>query len=504
MGEQTMNDLHHACEPWAERISLAAAGCLSPDEEREIRRHIETCFACRERSRQLTELCGVLAGARLPADRAATAIVERVMSAVATVRTETIHPTLLARSLNNWRWMMHSRVSRVAAAVISVLAVGGVAFWFHGAGTTPAYADFVKPILEAKSVKYKETYELEGHIGKTSEVMVLAPDRTREESREEKPDNRLVQSVTIRDPRKGKELYLDHKNKTATVYTFDNMPKELASANWFSGMRNLLHSPSFKREPLGEKAFDGYRAVGTRLNYGRDNVMDLWSDPETGLLIRVEMSEQRSGKEMKVTMSDFEFNVDLDESLFSLDPPAGYTTRDMQIDSSPKEEKDLIEMLRQYGQQGGGVFPDAIDPQTPLKSKGTLKAPYKVTSNKKFEGKSEVKSEMKIQKKSEIKVNSKWEEGKRQPANEEDEQPLQNSDTNTKITRGLSFIMQMPPEAAAHYAGKGVKLGDALTPIFWYVPKDAKQGRVIYGDLSVKDVPLDQLPPDPEAKNSEK
>ena len=82
-GEQTMNDLHHPCELWAEPISLAAAGCLSADEEREVRRHIETCSDCRERFRQLTQLCGALAEARLPAKVAEAAIVERVMSAVA-------------------------------------------------------------------------------------------------------------------------------------------------------------------------------------------------------------------------------------------------------------------------------------------------------------------------------------------------------------------------------------------------------------------------------------
>ena len=76
-----MNDLHHPCELWAEPISLAAAGCLSADEEREVRRHIETCSDCRERFRQLTQLCGALAELRLPADGAEAAIVERVMSA---------------------------------------------------------------------------------------------------------------------------------------------------------------------------------------------------------------------------------------------------------------------------------------------------------------------------------------------------------------------------------------------------------------------------------------
>ncbi len=145
-GEQTMNDLHHPCEPWAEPISLAAAGCLSPDEEREIRRHIETCSDCRERFRQLTQLCGALAEAQLPVNVAEIAIVERVMSAVASeesrrplvrTRSEMIQPSLLTRSLDTWRWIMRSPVSRVAAAAIFVLAVTGVALWFHGGGATP-------------------------------------------------------------------------------------------------------------------------------------------------------------------------------------------------------------------------------------------------------------------------------------------------------------------------------------------------------------------------------
>ena len=46
----------------------------------------------------------------------------------------------------------------------------------------------------------------------------------------------------------------------------------------------------------------------------------------------------------------------------------------------------------------------------------------------------------------------------------------------------------------SHYAGAGVKLGDADKAIFWYRQKDAKTYRVIYGDLSVKDVAPEDLP----------
>jgi hypothetical protein len=42
------------------------------------------------------------------------------------------------------------------------------------------------------------------------------------------------------------------------------------------------------------------------------------------------------------------------------------------------------------------------------------------------------------------------------------------------------------------------KLGDKDRIVFWYLPQDAKQYRVVYADLTTGDVPEDQLPPVPE------
>jgi hypothetical protein len=61
--------------------------------------------------------------------------------------------------------------------------------------------------------------------------------------------------------------------------------------------------------------------------------------------------------------------------------------------------------------------------------------------------------------------------------------------------RGFVFFQQLDPYGADwHYAGGGVKLGDAGKAIFWYRPKGAETYRVIYGDLSVKDVAPENLP----------
>lgn len=56
-----------------------------------------------------------------------------------------------------------------------------------------------------------------------------------------------------------------------------------------------------------------------------------------------------------------------------------------------------------------------------------------------------------------------------------------------RVQRGVMFADQLSPNADAHYAGKGVSLGEADRPIFWYRPTDAKKYRVVYADLSVRD-----------------
>jgi hypothetical protein len=58
----------------------------------------------------------------------------------------------------------------------------------------------------------------------------------------------------------------------------------------------------------------------------------------------------------------------------------------------------------------------------------------------------------------------------------------------------LLFIRFFKGQGEWHYAGNGVKFGDAETAIFWYQPEGSETYRVIYGDLSVKDVAAENLP----------
>ena len=370
---------------------------------------------------------------------------------------ESARPTFLTRSLDTWRWIMRSPVSRVTAAAIFVLAVTGVAVWFHGSGATPAFADFLEPILEAKTVRYKVTTEMKGPpaTNLTTVVMMLDATRSRSEMEVEMPDKSKFMTVEIRDGGLGKTLMLQPAEKRATVYNDANIPEDRKAKPddpfWFrSLLLDARNRPGVKRESLGEKEIDGRRVVGVRITLPAA-VMNVWGDPKTGLPYRIE-STTRMMPNVQLTMNDFEFNVPMDESLFNVEPPAGYEVGSFFIetptfDGSTTDEKDLIETFREYSRLSGGPFPPSLD-MTAL----TGIVMIKFTTDR-------------MQK----------------PGAREEVAQIQ-----TKLQRGLWFSTMLPEQSDAHYAGKGVSLGAADKPIFWYRPNGSKKYRVIYGDLSVR------------------
>ena len=56
------------------------------------------------------------------------------------------------------------------------------------------------------------------------------------------------------------------------------------------------------------------------------------------------------------------------------------------------------------------------------------------------------------------------------------------------------FIEDCTVKGSFRYLGNGVKLGDKDRIVCWYKLKGAATYRVVYGDLSIKDVAPDDLP----------
>lgn len=372
---------------------------------------------------------------------------ERVLDAFDYAETQADRPAIFLGFTLDWRQTMRHPIPRVAAAVIFILALAGVALWFHGGGTTAAFADFIQPILDAKSAKFTMDYQVEGQPPQNFQVTFLEPNHLRQDL----PGG----VVNISDFDQAKMVSLDPKHKRMTVMTLANLPKEKLPQNFFAQLQSQLldarEKPSAAREPLGEKEIDGHRVVGYRVT-NPAQVLTVWGDPATGLPVRIE-SDTKLIPKVKTVWTHFEFNIPVKASLFSMMPPAGYTVVDVPVDVSPPTENDLIATLRQYAQMTGGTFPDAFD--TPSTMRFVQKLMTKL--------------------------------GVKQQQEPSPEQQRELMETILKLNRGFMFALQLPPEADANYAGKDVKRDSPDTPMFWYRPKGTKQYRVIYADLSVRE-----------------
>ena len=84
----------------------------------------------------------------------------------------------------------------------------------------------------------------------------------------------------------------------------------------------------------------------------------IWGDPQTGLPILVELTMAML-PDMKVTMTDFEFDVELDEALFSTDPPDGYSLQEFKVPTPA--ETDLLAALKLLSDHNAGRFPDTFN-----------------------------------------------------------------------------------------------------------------------------------------------
>jgi outer membrane lipoprotein-sorting protein len=358
----------------------------------------------------------------------------------------------------------------VAATVL--IAFVGLVFWLlPGSGVALAFADVAEALTNVRTATWKTTSVAKGPQNETdtaNEVwMFLAPSHERMER-----TLRGNQEIGIFDGRKDKAIGLNPAARTATVMDLKNLPPENPLGRSFQGLQRLVadarSGTAGTVERLGVETIDGRRAEGFRIRHGALEVK-VWADPKTLLPIRVE--EARSAApEDRIVMTDFQVGVDLDESLFSLDVPAGYTVQTIQVDLSKKPIAVLAETLKFAAEHNDGVFPPTLLGEPGL---GDIMRRAATAVEKKH--------------------------GKDSP-----EMLKLGSDLAMKMAATFAILSRLSPENDWHYVGKDVKLNMPNRPIFWFKPKKSTSYQVIYADLSVKEVPAEEAPKVPQSEGSPK
>jgi len=152
-----------------------------------------------------------------------------------------------------------------------------------------------------------------------------------------------------------------------------------------------------------------------------------------------------------ILYTDFQWNVDLDESLFSLEPPAGYTVERKQHNATDRGDLCLIDALSLWTEMSGGVFPsdmnDLTDPNVAM--------PLLIA---KFDRDGD--------------------------PNEELEQAMA---AGNVLLKAAWFVQQHKADNNWWYTGDGATLGEADRIICWWKKEDSETYRVILGNLHIGD-----------------
>jgi len=343
------------------------------------------------------------------------------------------------------RTIMRSPITKIAAAVAVIAAVLiGLHFAGNPFAASVTFAQVVQPILTARTVS------LDILVGSQENKSVI---------HDEVMGSRIRRTVSnvqgpdiIIDLEQQKMLAIDHGKKTATYLGLSGLPD---LKNYVELLREtitrLQNSANFNVENRGSEEIEGKTYI-VFVASGDNDTVTVWADSKTALPVRIEQKTPN----MLIACDNLQFDVAFDESLFSMEVPAGYVVQDAGgIDFSKSSESAFIETLRIWAEIiEDGQFPDSINLQDI------------------------------------VKIGLKFDQGLKRAGLTQQQQ----TEVATRWGQGLVFIRFFKGQGQWHYAGVGVKLGDAETPIFWYQPKDSDTWRVIYGDLHVEDVEEQNLP----------
>ena len=361
---------------------------------------------------------------------------------------KTLMQTRQPRHYVLWEYIMKSKITKLAAAAAIITAVLIGIHQLAGNGAGVVFASVVEQLHNARTMTYSVVTHtpVEGMPTMRTEMAFKEPAYMRTTTADG--------FVTVMDWTQVRGISIWPTRKQFIGFEATNFRHD-PEKDPFMVIENLKTLPYKADQMLGKKDVDGRVLQGFRV-VEESVINTIWIDPKTGELVRVEM-EFTNAPGMNKIMTDFQFNVELDDSLFSLTPPAGFTPLEVQADVSKVTEQDLIDYLRSWSSwTKDGMFPPTlVGAELP-----------------------KIAAEMARQ--------GKFGEG----------QTTEQQHDQDAITmyRGMMFVTQLPADSNWRYAGENVSYGDANTPIFWYRPKDSQTYRVIYGDLSVKDVAPENLP----------
>jgi len=349
--------------------------------------------------------------------------------------------------------MNENRTKVAVAATILVAVLVGIHFLGGSPdGATVAWADVLKNVESARTIMYRHALE-KADVREVRTVRIKEPYLSRsdyiEQSDRGEP-NIARSSAFVLDTQKAKTTSFYPRTRLAVIGKEEGPGFSIRT---YEKLKQDLRDGTEK--DLGRVKLNGRDTLCFEITRENEKTI-VWADPNTALPIQIETVSDAHGG-MRTLMSEIQFDVELDERIFEI--PADYCVLDLKTQQLktpfPLTERHLIEGLAVYPKYLDGKFRTRYIGGRPLTA--------------------------------EVKAKCKAEAEKLDWSEEE----------GHKSTLGCAFIEQLPEGSDYQYVGEDVRLGDASKAVCWYKPQGSATYRVVYGDLSVKDVAPADLPPIP-------
>jgi len=280
---------------------------------------------------------------------------------------------------NVWRIIMRNRMTQyaVAAVIILVIIIGFIELG-KPVGASVAFAAAMDNIKQARTFSctgiFQATYQNGEEQGKyllKQKWMFKEPDRERHETLTS-PWPRYVGETTIMDYGKRQQLELRPVEKTATLhdmssdYEVDDKTGELKLTQLSTRLRDrLLEWSAGAVEDLGKTKLDS-RTVRMLQSHKENRITTVWIDPETNFPIQIELKWTDQSRS-PVMYTSIQIDTELDDDLFSLEPPEGYAVRVLEPNWSDEQKKMLAKMRYLsvscfvYADKHNDQFPGELD-----------------------------------------------------------------------------------------------------------------------------------------------
>ena len=247
-----------------------------------------------------------------------------------TVQTAAVQP-------NVWRIIMRSRITQYAAAAVIILATITVIVELgKPIGASAAFAAAVDSVRNAGTFSCTQIFEVSYGDGEVNgkyllkqKSMFKEPDWERDEQLTS-PWPRYIGEITITRYDTRQRLILRPAEKTAILhdvsseYFIDEQTDELKLTHLNTRLRDyILELSAGAVEDIGSVELDG-QSVRLLRSSNDKRIATIWIDPETNYHVQIELTWTDQNRS-PMMFTSIQIDTELDDDLFSLEPPEGYT-----------------------------------------------------------------------------------------------------------------------------------------------------------------------------------